>query len=220
MDSVGYFYNLHVNVESFLYCITSVKKYSPGSTILLFTDESLEQWEQYEKLAKILSLPLIIRDTPASYISRLDDISTNLPKIQEFIHRMYTAATMLDTTWMVRLEDDVHMRREIREFPTTMCAGNYGEFGLGGASIMHRETFIKIYENYGPEWIEYKCLRDHKNAWAGDMMLREMFEANGYPYAKWIEITEDWMEDHKDAAFHHGDKRLYNKTYLKQRGLI
>lgn len=220
MNTVGYFYNLHVNIDSFLYCLMSVKKYSPGSPVILFTDESLDNWRDYKVLSKILTVPLIIRDTPATFIDRKDVIDVNYSKMQEYINRMYTACTMLDTKWIVRLEDDVHMRRPIKKYPTTACAGNYHDFGMGGGSIMNREAFIKIYENYGPEWIYYKCVIDDRNAWAGDGLIRNMFEANGYTYAKWAEITEDWMEDDKDAAFHHGDKQLYDKTYLKQRGII
>lgn len=219
-NSIGYFYNLHVNVDSFLYSLMSVKKYSPGSPVILFTDESLYNWKDYKALSKILTVPFVLRDKPATFIDRTDNINTNLPKMQEFINRMYTACTMLDTKWVVRLEDDVYMRRSIKEFPPTMCAGNHHDFGMGGGSIMHRETFLSIYENYGPEWIEYKCIMNNANAWAVDGMLREMFKVNGYDYSKWAEITEDWMEDDKDAALHHGDKTLYDKTYLKQRGLL
>lgn len=219
-NSIGYFYNLHVNVDSFLYSLISVKKYSPGSPVVLFTDESLYNWKDYKSLSKILTVPFVLRDKPATFIDRTDSINTNLPKMQEFINRMYTACTMLDTKWVVRMEDDVYMRKPISRYPTTMCAGNHQDFGMGGGSIMDREVFISIYEKSGPEWIESKCKSNNDNAWAADGLLRQMFQANEYTYSKWVEITEDWMEDDKDAALHHGDKTLYDKTYLKQRGLL
>jgi hypothetical protein len=219
MNTIGYFYNLHVNTDSFLYSLMSVKKYSPGSPVILFTDESLYNWKDYKALSKILTIPFVLRDKPATFIDRQDSLETNLPKMQEFINRMYTACTMLDTQWVVRLEDDVHMRSPIRQYPTTMCAGNHQDFGMGGGSIMNREVFISIYENEGPKFITDNCIADNNKAWAADGLLRNMFETKGYSYSKWSEITEDWMENDKDAAFHHGDKTLYDKTYLKQRGL-
>jgi hypothetical protein len=46
-----------------------------------------------------------------------------------------------------------------------------------------------------------------------------MFTENGYGYTKWEDITEDWHGEDPDAALHHGDKSLYDKDYLRRRGL-
>lgn len=219
MSNIGYFYNLHVNLDSFLYCIATVKKYSPESPIHLVTDKSLHLYKKYISLANVIGLPITLRDESCTYIDRADPLDINLPKMQEFFARMYMVCNMLDTKWIVRLEDDVHMRGPIKSFPSTECAGNHESYGMGGGSIFNREVFIKLYEDRGKEYIENKCKADNNKAWAGDGLVREFFTERGYTYSRWEEITEDWDEAHKEAAFHHGDKSLYDKAYLKQRGL-
>jgi hypothetical protein len=196
-----------------------VRKYSPESPIQLVTDKSLDLCDKYVVLSNIIGLPILVRDKPCSYIDRSDKFEINLPKMQEWFDRMYTVCGMLDTKWVVRLEDDVHMRRPILEFPTTPAAGNDKDYGMGGGSIFDREIFMRIYEEDGVEYVNKKCVADNNRAWAGDGLLRQMFTDHNHEYSKWIEITEDWQENNKDTAFHHGDKSLYNKDYLKLRGL-
>lgn len=218
--SVGYFYNLHVNMDSFLYCISTVKKFSPGSPIHLFTDVHFQMYQEYAILSSILKLPITVRDADCSFINRADPFEINLSKMQEYINRMYTACKAMDTKWVVRLEDDVHMRRPISTFPSTTAAGNHADYGMGGGSIFDREVFINLYEQMGPEFVDKKCKSHPDNSWAGDNLIRQFFTENGYTYSKWAEITEDWHDMDKDAAFHHGDKSLYNKEYLEFRGIV
>lgn len=220
MNSVGYFYNLHVNLYSFLYCITTVKKFSPESPIQLFTDVHSPMYQEYAVLSSILKLPITVRDVDCSFIDKSTSFESNLVKMQEYVNRMYTACKAMDVKWVVRLEDDVHMRRPISRFPETTAAGNHGDFGMGGGSIFDREVFVSLYEQMGPAYIESKCKSQKDYAWAGDGLLRYFFTDNGYTYSKWSEITEDWYDADKDAAFHHGDKSLYNKEYLQFRGII
>lgn len=219
--SVGYFYNLHVNFEAFLHSVMSVKMFSPGSKIITFLDPSIDNELQIKYM---VTLPLIevgwvFKNTECSYIDSKDGVEINTPKMKEYFTRLYEACKMLDTEWVIRMEDDVHLRHPIKHFPDTSCAGNHEMYGMGGGSIFKRQVFIDIYENLSDNWIDLKIAKDKDCAWAADGMLKHLFTEHGHAYSKWVEIIEDWQGSNPEAAVHHGNKTLYDKKYLEYRGL-
>lgn len=219
--SIGYFYNLHVNFEAFLHSVMSVKMHSPGSKVIAFVDSSVGTQLQIDYLIvlSMLKLPAVTRQVQCSYIDKKDGAETNTPKMKEYFTRLYEACKILDTEWLIRMEDDVHLRHPIRFLPDTSCAGNHSDYGMGGGSIFKRQVFIDIYESLSEDWIDNKIKKDGDCAWAADGMLRQMFTEHGHAYSKWIEIVEDWQGSNPEAAVHHGSKTLYDKKYLEYRGL-
>ena len=219
--SVGYFYNLHVNFEAFLHSVMSVKMFSPGSKIITFLDPSVGNSLQidYLILTSMLKIGAVTRQTHCSYIEKKDGVEINAPKMKEYFARLYEACKTFDTEWVIRMEDDVHLRHPIKYFPDTSCAGNHEIYGMGGGSIFKRQAFIDVYEGLPEDWIDQKIKKDGDCAWAADGMLKHMFTEHGHAYSKWMEIVEDWQGSNPEAAIHHGNKTLYNKEYLKSRGL-
>lgn len=223
MDTVGYHYNLHVNFDSFLYTIATVKKHSPGSPIHLVTDRSLNQWKEYKIFSTLCDIPFFtLRDKESTFIDRNDpDNDRKESMVKEFLDRMYLTCTLLEVDWVVRLEDDVHMRWPIKEFPTTPAAGNHSQYGMGGGSIFKREVFMDMYSNLPDGYLGRLIQENADYSYSIDGLLKTMFTRHEYKYTKWCEITEDHLEEDKlTAAFHHGDKSLYNKDYLEFRGLV
>lgn len=216
---VGFYYNLHVNVESFLHSVLTVKKHVPGAPIWLVTDQSLENLSVYQYLADLLHLPIIMRAEHCTYIERKDSLEVNTIKMYEFFDRMYDVSTRMNTKWIVRMEDDVYIRKPITRWPDTPAAGNSDAGGMGGGSIFDRKTFIKLYENISYDYIESKCKENETNNFSADGILRWMFTENNLKYSKWREITEDWHDQDTDGAVHHGDKSLYDRSYMRKRGL-
>lgn len=219
-DKIGFFYNLHVNFYSFVYCIATVKKHAPSSPIHLYTDSSFSMLEQYKKAAEELDLKLITRDKECTYINRNDGPEINKVKMREFLDRLYHCCiNMPEVDWIVRLEDDVYMRKPVTELPNTDAGANGRYLGMGGASIIKRQSFITIYETLDSGWYDHQFTSNSERTWAGDGLIKEMITATGFTISEWKEISEPWYGDKDVAAFHHGDKFLYNKDYLKQRGL-
>lgn len=219
--SIGYFYNLHVNFEAFLHSVMSVKMHSPESKVVAFVDSSVgsELQIKYMVTLPLIEIDCVFRNTQCSYIDKKDGVEFNIPKMKEYFNRLYEACKMLNTEWMIRMEDDVHLRHPIKNFPSTSCAGNHEHYGMGGGSIFKRQVFIDVYETLPEDWIDKKVQRDPDCAWAADGMLRQMFTEHGHAYSKWVEIIEDWQGSNPEAAVHHGNKTLYDKKYLEYRGL-
>jgi hypothetical protein len=225
MNSIGYFYNLHVNFDAFLYSVMSVKMFSPGSPIITFMDRSLESPSsesldlKYGSVLFKIGIPIKHRDVWCSYIDQKDGSEINTPKMKEYFSRIYEACKILNTDWIIRMEDDVHLRHPIKHLPETTCAGNYELYGMGGGSIFKRDRFIEIYENLPEDWFEKKIKNDGTYSWAADGLMKQLFTDHGETYSKWVEIIEDWQGDNPEAAVHHGNKTLYDKKYLEFRGL-
>lgn len=219
--SVGYFYNLHVNFEAFLYSVMSVKMFSPGSRIITFLDASVGDMLsiKYTMFLREIGVDYLNRIPQCSYIEKKDGVEINTPKMKEYFYRLHKACKILDTEWIIRMEDDVHLRHPIKHFPDTSCAGNHEMYGMGGGSIFKRQAFIDVYEGLPEDWIDQKIKKDGDCAWAADGMLKHMFTEHGHTYSKWVEIIEDWQGSNPEAAVHHGNKTLYDKEYLKYRGL-
>jgi len=221
MSSIGYFYNLHVNFEALLYSVMSVKMFSPGSPVITYLDPSIDNELQIKYM---VTLPMIdvsvkFKNTQCSYIDQKDGAEVNTPKMKEYFSRIYEACKTLDTEWVIRMEDDVHLRHPIKHLPSTVCAGNYEIYGMGGGSIFKRERFLEIYESLPEDWFEKKIRNDGTCSWAADGLMKQLFTDHGETYSKWVEIIEDWQGTNIEAAVHHGNKTLYDKEYLKFRGL-
>jgi hypothetical protein len=137
----------------------------------------------------------------------------------EWFDRMYYMCEILNTKWVVRMEDDVYLRGPITKFPGTEAGGSHIAHGMGGGTIFNRLAFMEMYKKLDYDYLDKKCRENETNNFAADGILRYMFTENGYGYSKWEDITEDWHGEDPDAALHHGDKSLYDKAYLRKRGL-
>lgn len=223
-QSVGFFYNIHVNTTSFLTSVLTIKEHSPLSKIMMISDVHFEKIEEYKIISGLTRIPLIIRDVDCSFLNRKDSSFINKNKLYEWFYRHYLICTHLNTEWIVRMEDDVFMRSPIKVLPNTDAGGNWDSFGMGGASIFKRSSFLEIYNELKyvgtKNWIDKKIIDDSYNINSPDGLIKLFFIDHGYTYSKWKEITEDWHNEDKDAALHHGDKSLYDKQYLKSRNLL
>lgn len=217
---VGFYYNLHVNVNSFMYSILTIRKYMPYAPIQLVSDRDLVNLDKYKTLSELFNIPLTIRPIGCTYISKDDDLNYNITKMYEWFDRMYHMCELLNTKWVVRMEDDVHLRGPITQFPDTHAGGSHQTTGMGGGTIFERKAFMELYKKLDYDYIDKKCRENETNNFAGDGVLRWMFTEHGYTYSKWKDITEDWYPEDNDAALHHGDKSLYDRKYLRDRGLV
>lgn len=216
---VGFYYNLHVNVEAFTYSMLTIRKYMPYAPIQLVTDRDLPNLETYKTLSEVFSLPITVRNIGCTYINGADDLDLNIAKMYEWFDRMYLMCELLNTKYVVRMEDDVHLRGPITKLPTTHAGGSHKDTGMGGGTIFERKAFMELYRALDYDYIDKKCRENETNNFAGDGVLRWMFTEHGYTYSKWQDITEDWHDQDKNAALHHGDKSLYDREYLKRRGI-
>ena len=217
---ISFHYNLHVNFNSFLWCVSTVRKYHGDSPIHLVTDETNPLWKKYRQFAELFDIPFTLRKNPCFYVDRSNDIDTNYPLMKEWFDRMYLTCKMFpETDWVIRLEDDVHLRKAVSIFPETDCAGNYTGGSMGGGSIFKREKYITMYDNLSSDYIMNIMREDKRYLFAADALLQNLFERNGYTYSKWQEISEDWFSEDKNGAVHHGDKSLYDRDYLNFRNL-
>lgn len=216
---VGFYYNLHVNIHSFMYSALTIRKHMPFSPVQLVTDRDLPNLDQYKVVAELLEIPITIRNTRCTYIDGSHDLDFNIAKMYEWFDRMYYMCEILSTKWVVRMEDDVYLRRPITKFPGTEAGGSHIAHGMGGGTIFNRLAFMEMYKKLDYDYLDKKCRENETNNFAADGILRYMFTENGYGYTKWEDITEDWHGEDPDAALHHGDKSLYDKDYLRRRGL-
>ena len=202
-----------------MYSALTIRKHMPFSPVQLVTDKDLPNLEQYKVVAELLEIPMTIRNIRCTYIDKSHDLELNISKMYEWFDRMYYMCEILSTKWVVRMEDDVYLRRPITKFPGTEAGGNYIAHGMGGGSIFNRLAFMEMYKKLDYDYIDKKCRENETNNFAADGILRYMFTENGYGYSKWEDITEDWQGEDTDAALHHGDKALYDRAYLLKRGL-
>lgn len=158
----------------------------------------------------------------------------NLPGVYEYLSRIHSHCLHSSSHWVVLFEDDVRTMRPIRFFPSSECAGPrlnpysaeltstlesrfgpkaYG-YGLCGASIFKRTSFIKAFENV--RLLEtYAALDSRVSQWS-DVGLTLMFHISGFNYSVWSEVSElrhPTSPIVRDAAFDHAYKYWYDKEF-------
>lgn len=196
-------------IHSFLNCIKSVRKFYPNNLIDFYIDDTCENYNEYKKICGDYNVTINFRNQIQGYIRREDSIEINIPKILESQYRVYSTCKKTDENWIMLLEDDVVIKREIKHWPDSDCGTNREYFKNGGGSIIKTNTFIKAYETFGEVGMEKLIITNNEYAWAGDALKSEMFMAIGATYEKWIELAEPGYYDHTDHAVFHGYKELH-----------
>ena len=208
-DSITFLYtNPYINTEAYQFVISNIRKYYNKSIIYTFIDSDRINLQTYLNLSEKFNVQIFTRDQECFFINRDDSIDVNIPKIKEWIDRIYYTCINTNSKWIILLEDDVFLKRKIKIFPKTHCGVNRDDVGfLGGGSIFDRKHFLECYKNFPFDFF-IENVKDC--SWAGDVLLKYMFLTNSSTtYEKWVEINEPdhWQE--VDCAIFHGYKDLY-----------
>lgn len=208
-NKIAFTYMPYEYFESYKNVITNVRKYYPDSDIMIYFDDNKKYINKYIDVAKEFNCTYYIREKHYNYIYREDDLSINLPKIQESCARTYNTCLNSEAEWIMMLEDDVLLKRQIKSWPHSDCGTNREYFKIGGGAIFKREKFKQAYENLREEGIE-NIIKNHPVCvWAGDELYKEMLLTVNCSYEKWIELAEPEYCDDTDHAVFHGYKDLH-----------
>jgi hypothetical protein len=205
-DKIVFTYNPWVYYNSYKNVLYNVRKYYPNSDIIIFFDGSRNDLELYLQTAEEYNCIVIVRDSEVGYINKNDSIEYNSPKQLEWISRMKLACEMSTAEWVMLLEDDVLLKREIRKWPSTDVGTNRHFFRTGGGSIFKRIVFLDSLKKVDV----LNLIKTIPNAsWAGDVLLEQIFRNNNIKHEKWVELAEPDYFDKTDHAVFHGYKDLH-----------
>lgn len=192
------------------HCIESVRNVYTDYPIDLYLDPSDTRAADYRKLCQDYNCNFIIGTRTQGYINKNDSIETNLPKMLESHFRLYNSCKLYESEWVLILEDDVFLKKEITRFPAADCGKNREDVGfLGGGSIFKRDAYIKIYENVKETGLTELIKQNHLFSWAGDVLKKHLFTVHGYTNEKWVELAEPGYWDDTDYSVFHGYKALH-----------
>ena len=196
--------------HSFQHCIKSVRKYYPNARIDFYIDDNNSRLKEYDEFCLMYNCNVYPRSQHQSYIRKSDGYLHNIPKMLESHRRIYESCKRSDDEWILLLEDDVVIKREIKSFPSADCGNNREEIPRpGGGSIFKRQMYINVYERIGESGIVEIIKRNHDCSWAGDLLKEHMFLLCGVSSERWVELAEPDYFDNTDHAVFHGYKELH-----------
>lgn len=206
-NSITFTYNPYKYINSYKNVLLNLRKYYPTSDVFIFFDKDRPNLNEYIDIAKSHNCIIEVRDNPLDYVHRDDPIETNIPKITEWYNRLIKTCELSKSKWIMLVEDDVLIKREIRSWPNSHCGTNRDRHGfLGGGSIFQRERFLEC-----NQFVDINKIieLDKRTVWAGDILLKHVFLGNNSTHEKWIELAEPGYWDGTDHAVYHGYKDLH-----------
>lgn len=208
-DKIVFTYNPWKYPKSYKNTLDNVRKYYPDSDIFVFFDGSRDDLKEYLEVAEEYNCIVSVRSNELGFISRSDSIKTNLPKQLEWVDRIKSACEASESEWVMLLEDDVLIKKEIEKWPTSDCGTNMDGIGfLGGGSVFKRQVFLDCLAKSDVSEI---ILGNHTASWAGDHLMSCIFLPQGATAEKWIELAEPGYYDRGPHSVFHGYKDLHNK---------
>jgi hypothetical protein len=207
-NEVLFIYNPWKYFHSYKNVLLNVRMNYPDADVIIFFDPSREDLDKYIKVAEFFKCKVTVREKELGYIKKEDALEINAPKQAEWIDRLKTACEMSEAEWVLLLEDDVIIKRQVEQWPTADCGKNLDQIGfLGGGSVFKREKFLDSLEKADIFAIMKK---DFTSSWAGDHLLRHIFRDNRATEEKWVELLEAWQDEGQPHAVYHGYKLLHH----------
>jgi hypothetical protein len=207
MDTITFTYNPFGYVHSFENVIKNIRKFYQHETIFVYTDSAVHNLSKIQEISDKYSCNKIHSDIIMHYIEQKDPFDVNIQKMREWINRLINTCVNSDSTWVMLVEDDVLIKKQIESWPKSDCGTNRHDVGfLGGGSIFKREKFLEIINYYHIDEILHK---DHRAVWAGDVLLQYVFKENNATYEKWLELGEPGYFEGSCSVFH-GYKDLHH----------
>lgn len=209
-NKIAFKYNPFTYKESFKHVIENLRKHYPISDVFIYLDDNRDDIPYYQSIADQHNCNIILRPNHRLYLKQSDPFEINYPKMIESLERIYHSCKNTTAKWIMHLEDDVLIKRKIREWPKSDVGRNRTHAGFtGGGSVFDRKKFIQIYESLGKEGIDDILHNNKGSIWAGDIILQKMYSKFHYTSEKWVELAEPGYFENKDHAVFHGFKDLH-----------
>ncbi len=206
INKIAFIYNPYTYFESYKNVLSNVRKHYPTADVFIYFDSFRDDIQKYSDVAYENNCIFNIRQQKMFYIHREDSVEINEPKLIEWLNRIKSVCESTDAEWILHLEDDVVVKREIRNWPTKDVGTNREYFRAGGGAIFKREVFLDSIKKVDISYL-IKTIPDA--SWAGDLLLEHIFRNNNVQYEKWIELAEPGYYDNTDHAIYHGYKDLH-----------
>jgi hypothetical protein len=162
--------------------------------------------QKYIDVASEYDCIVQIRNQHYDFINKIDSIETNLPKMLEWINRIKISCETTSADWILNLEDDVVVKRNINQWPISDVGTCRNYFRPGGGSIFKREVFLDSIKKVDISQL-IKIVPDA--SWAGDLLLQNIFTINNVTFEEWVELAEPNYRDTQSHAIYHGYKELH-----------
>lgn len=206
INKVAFIYNPYTYFESYKNVLNNLRKHYPNSDVFIYFDSFRDDIQKYSDVAYEHNCVFNVRKQKMFYIHREDSIEINEPKLIEWLDRITDICENTSADWILHLEDDVVVKREIKHFPSADVGTNREYFRAGGGAIFKREVFLDSIKKVNVSNL-IKTIPDA--CWAGDLLLEHIFRSNSVKYEKWIELAEPGYYDNTDHAIYHGYKDLH-----------
>ena len=205
-NKIAFIYNPYIYFESYKNVLNNLRKHYPNSDVFIYFDSFRDDIQKYSDVAYEHNCIFNIRQEKMFYIHKEDSIEINESKVIEWLNRLKNICENTDADWILHLEDDVIIKREIKHFPTADVGTCREYFRPGGGAIFKRESFLDSIKKVDvPQLI--RTIPDA--SWAGDLLLENIFRNNDIQFEKWIELAEPGYCDDRDHAVYHGYKELH-----------
>jgi hypothetical protein len=204
--TITFTYNPYTYFHSYKNVLENIRKWYSDSDIFIYMDSFRDDLNKYKKVSDDYNCNFIIRWDEMYYINRHDPTHINLPKMMEWLNRLKYTCENTNSEWIMLVEDDVLLKREIQRWPVSDVGTNRQFLRVGGGSVFKRNVFLDSLKKVDVSNI----IKTTPNAsWAGDVLLEHIFRNNNIKHEKWVELAEPDYFDKTDHAVFHGYKDLH-----------
>jgi hypothetical protein len=232
-DTLGVHYQTWKNRPAVEFALENFRKYYPTASVRMVSDAG----EDFSDLAQRFGCEFVYEDInvlprgvlsghPASGVTDVNPIGA-----YHWLRRLYDTCKVLDTDWILIMEDDVLTKGIVQEFPHTHAGGiasfpfheelfkvmyernttnfTWG-YGMCGGTVVRREFIVYAYENHLHEFSlgELSKLDDRIYGWADILLTAFILFCNG-TYSLWDGVDQVEYGLKPTAAFQHNVKNAY-----------
>lgn len=205
-NTIAFAYSPYIHFESYKFVLEKLRKHYEDSEVFIHFDSFRSDIDAYKEVSEMHGCHFILTDEKIFYTNRDDSFEVNSKKMIEAINRIRYCCENTSADWLMIFEDDVLIKRQIKQFPTA-DVGACREYGRpGGGSIFRRDVFLESVKK--TDIIDIISKVPDAN-WAADVVIENVLRRNGASFEIWQELAEPELRDNQDHAIYHGYKELY-----------
>lgn len=208
-NTITFNYMPYIHFDAYKFVLENLRKHYPFSDVFIYFDAFRDDCEKYKEIAVQHNCKFIIKDVDVFYTNREDSFEINSKKLLEVYDRITFTCENTQSDWILILEDDVYIKKQIENFPKANVGTCRSYFRPGGGAIFNRKVFLDSIKKVSILDI-MKTIPDAN--WAADVVLEHIFLRNGASFEEWQELAEPNYRDSLPHSIYHGYKELYNKN--------
>jgi hypothetical protein len=128
----------YIHFDAYKFVLENLRQHYPDSDVFIYFDSFREDAEKYKHVALEYNCNFILCDNTVFYTDVNDSFDVNSKKMIEIYDRISNTCNNSKSDWILIVEDDVYIKKQIEKFPNADVGTSRYYFRPGGGSIFKR----------------------------------------------------------------------------------